>query len=274
MIGDIINDVREKKPLVHNITNYVTANDCANIVLASGGSPIMADDPCEVEEITAICNSLVINMGTLSEKRLSAMILSGIKANKMGIPVVLDPVGIGASKFRRDSLLKLLSKVKFTAIRGNLSEMKMMALGINEGRGVDTSISYETKPECLCDILEFSKRLSVKTGAVIAVTGPVDIVTDGIRSCYINNGTPYMGKITGAGCMLTSIIGTFLGCNSDYPFESVTAAIGAMGLCGEKAFDKVKKRNEGTGSFKTYLIDSMSLLDKKSLEEGIHIESM
>lgn len=269
---EILEKVREMKPLVHNITNYVTVNDCANILLACGGSPIMADDPLEVEEITSISKALVLNIGTLSSRVVESMILAGKRANKLDIPVIFDPVGAGASKLRTDTTLKLLKEVKFTVIRGNISEIKTIALGTNTTLGVDANECDKLTQDNLEEIMKFAKELSIKTGAVIAITGAIDLITMGNCTYLIKNGHESLGNITGTGCMLTSIIGAFCGANKENPLTATATAVGAMGLCGELSFKKINERNEGTGSLKTYIIDYMSNLDGKSLKEGLKIE--
>lgn len=271
-IKNIIENVRRKKPLVHNITNYVTVNDCANMVLACGGSPIMADDALEVEEITSICNALVINIGTLNTRTIESMILAGKKANALKIPVILDPVGAGASKLRTETTNKLLAEVKFSVIRGNISEVKSIAAGSNSTVGVDANDVDKIVEENLDNAIEFVKDLAKRTGAVIAVTGEIDIITDGTKTYIVRNGHAKMGDITGTGCMLTSIIGTFCGGNKKDILNATATAIGAMGLCGEMAYKKIKERMEGTGSLKVYLIDYMSNLQGNVLKEGIKVE--
>ena len=272
-IKEVLENVRIKKPLVHNITNYVTVNDCANMILAIGGSPIMADDILEVEEITSICNALVINIGTLNSRTVEAMIIAGKTANKLNIPVILDPVGAGASKFRTSTTLRLLKEIKFTVIRGNISEIKTLALGTSSTIGVDANESDKVTGDNLREVIDFSKKLSKETGAVIAITGANDIISSENQSYLIKNGNEYMSRITGTGCMLSSIIGALCGANKENPLYATTVAVAAMGLCGELAYEKVIERKEGTGSFKVYLIDSMSNLNYKTLEGGINVES-
>lgn len=272
-IKEVLENVRIKKPLVHNITNYVTVNDCANMILAIGSSPIMADDILEVEEITSICNALVINIGTLNSRTVEAMIIAGKTANKLNIPVILDPVGAGASKFRTSTTLRLLKEIKFTVIRGNISEIKTLALGTSSTIGVDANESDKVTGDNLKEVIDFSKNLSKETGAIIAITGATDIISSENQSYLIKNGNEYMSRITGTGCMLSSIIGVLCGANKENPLYATTVAVAAMGLCGELAYEKVIERKEGTGSFKVYLIDSMSNLSYKTLEGGINVES-
>lgn len=272
MFEKILENVTAKNPLVHSITNYVTVNDCANIILACGGSPIMADDINEVEEITSICNSLVINIGTLNERTIESMIKAGKKANDLGHPVILDPVGAGASRLRTETVFQLLKEIRFSVIRGNISEIKTVYKGSGTTKGVDADINDAANDNNLDEVVSFAKILSKKTGAVIAITGAIDIVTDSDKVYIIRNGHPIMSKVTGSGCMLTAVIGSFCGANYDDILGATTAAISVMGLCGELALDRMKAIDGGTSSFKAFLIDFMSKMNSEVLNGGIKIE--
>lgn len=271
-IKSVFENVRKLNPLVHCITNYVTANDCANIILSCGASPIMADDPMEVAEITAASDSLVINIGTINAGKIEAMIMAGRTANRLNIPVILDPVGAGISKLRKGSVERLLKEVKFSVIRGNASEIKAMTLNTKSTSGVDVQAQDKIENNNLEEIISIAKGLSKKTSSVIAISGEVDIVVDKDRVSLIRNGHPYMSKITGTGCMLTSVIGAFCGANKDFIMEGVVTAIALMGICGEEAYKKISNRNEGVGSFKTYLLDNMSLIDTLPIKEVMKVE--
>ena len=273
MFESILNNVQNKTPLVHCITNYVTVNDCANIVLACGGSPIMADDTNEVEDITSICNTLVINIGTLNERTIESMIKAGKKANEIGNPVVLDPVGAGASKLRTDTVFRLLKEVKFSVIRGNISEIKTVYSGSGTTKGVDADEADAVNSNNIDDVIEFAEKLSAETGAVIAVTGATDIIASPEKAYICRNGSPLMSKVTGTGCMLTCVIAAYCAANRDSFLDSTAAAVCAMGLCGELAFDKVQKTEGGTSSFRSYIIDFMSKMDDDMLNGGMKIES-
>ncbi|MEK3799925.1 hydroxyethylthiazole kinase [Peribacillus sp. FSL H8-0477] len=269
----ILENVGRHTPIVHTITNYVTANDCANIILACGGSPIMADDYNEVKEITSICNSLVINIGTLNERTILSMIKSGKKANELGIPVILDPVGAGASAFRSNTVRKLLEEIHFSVIRGNISEVKTVYEGSGSTMGVDAAHMDAINESNLDENIRLAQHLSEKTGAVIAITGAVDLVAAENKAYVIRNGHKMMSQITGTGCMLTAVIGTFCGSNPDQLLESTKTAVCAMGISGELAYQKTKHTNGGTSSFRTYLIDYMSKINTTLLKEGSKIES-
>lgn len=268
MISQYLERVQQKKPLLHCITNYVTVNDCANMVLACGASPIMADAIQEVEDITTICNGLVINIGTLNERTVASMIKAGKKANALGHPVILDPVGAGASAFRTETVLQLLREVRFTAIRGNISEIKTVALGSGTTKGVDADIADTVTAQTLSEVLRFARKLAQDTGAIIIITGKQDLLTDGVRCCLISNGHAMMSRITGTGCMLTCLLGAYLAANGENAFDACVAAVAAMGLAGEQAYQP----GCGTLTFRTALLDAISVMTKDCLEEGAKVE--
>ena len=234
MFLEMMQNVRKKVPLIHNITNYVTVNDCANILLACGGSPIMADDPAEVEEITSLCQGLTINMGTLNSTKVTSMLLAGKKANELGHPVILDPVGAGASAFRTESALKLLNEVRFSVIRGNISEIKTLAFGTGSTKGVDADGMDAITPETLDAAVAFAKHFAKKIHSVIAITSTIDLVTDGEKTYCIYNGHPDMRRITGTGCQLSAMTAAFVTANPDKSLEAAAAAVCAMGFCGKR----------------------------------------
>lgn len=271
-LKEILENVRRNAPLVHNITNYVTVNDCANVLLACGGSPIMSDDPGEVEEITSICGGLTINIGTLNQHTIPSMFLAGKKANALGHPVVLDPVGAGASKLRTETAKKLLSEVKFAAIRGNISEIKALALGGGTTKGVDADVADAVTEETMENVIGFAREFSGKTGAIVVITGAVDIVTDSEKTYLIRNGHPVMSKITGSGCMLSTMLTAYLVANPGQPLEGAAACLCAMGLCGERAFERMEKEGRGNSSFRNDLIDEIYQLDGETLTKGAKYE--
>lgn len=268
MIQSIFQQVQAKHPLVHNITNYVTVNDCANITLAAGGSPIMADDINEVEDIISICDALVINIGTLNERTIASMFKAGKKANQLNKPVILDPVGAGASSLRTNMAVKLLNEIQFAVVRGNMSEIKALALGSGTTKGVDADINDALSTENLSETVSFAQEFSRKTGAVIAMTGKDDLVACTDTAYLVHNGHSMMSKITGSGCMLTSLIGVYTGANANQILQAVVSAVALMGFAGERAYQK----EIGTASFRVRLIDAVSLLTAAQLEEGGKIE--
>ncbi|MBD3110059.1 hydroxyethylthiazole kinase [Bacillus sp. AGMB 02131] len=273
MIEEIMRNVKEKRPLVHHITNYVTVNDCANIVLACGASPIMADDEAEVEEIASICDSLVINIGTLNARTIESMIKAGKVANQLGRPVILDPVGAGASTLRTDTVFRLLNEVKFSVIRGNISEIKTLAHGNGDTKGVDAADADVVTATSREAAVALARNVSKKTGAVVVITGATDIVTDHKDVFFIKNGHEMMAQITGSGCMLTAVIGAYCGANHERVMQSTVAAVVAMGLCGELAYHKMVATDGGTATFRTYLIDCMNKMNETTLKAGMKIEN-
>ena len=221
MLKEMLENVREKCPLVHNITNYVTVNDCANALLACGGSPIMSDDIDDVEDITTICGGLNINIGTLNQRTIPSMHKAGKKSNELGHPVLLDPVGAGASALRTKTAMELIENVKFTVIRGNISEIKTLALGAGSTRGVDADIADRVTEDNLAQAVAFAKEFAAKTGAVIAITGAIDIVANAEKAYCIFNGHPMMSSITGTGCQLSAITTAYVTANQETPWEPV-----------------------------------------------------
>lgn len=271
MLKDMLLNVRQKSPLVHNVTNYVTVNDCANILLACGASPIMADDAAEVEEITSICGALNINIGTLNQRTIESMLLAGKRAVALSHPVLLDPVGAGASKLRTETALKLLEEVSFSVIRGNISEIKALAYGGGTTKGVDADVADAVNDSTLEGAIEFAKRFSKKTGAVIAITGAIDIVADSKMVYIIRNGHPAMSKITGTGCMLSAMTAAFLAANSENLLKATAAAVSAMGLCGEIAYSRLLE-GEGNSTYRNRIIDAVYNLSPEALESGAKYE--
>ena len=267
----ILENLKTTKPLVHNITNYVTVNDCANIVLACGGSPIMADDICEVEEITTICGGLSINIGTLNQNTIESMLIAGKKANELNKPILLDPVGAGASTLRTKTVLELLDKVQFSVIRGNISEIKTLALGGGTTNGVDVDIADVITEENLPDAINFAKNFSKKTGAIIAITGAIDIVCDHQNTYIIRNGHPMMSCVTGSGCMLSAMSTAYIIANPNDMLKAVATSVCAMGLCGEIAFNRLSEQ-EGNSSYRNYIIDAIYNLNAYTLEAGANYE--
>jgi len=271
MFEQIFMNVRQKCPLVHNITNYVTVNDCANMLLACGGSPIMADDPDDAVDITAICGGLNINIGTLNQRTIPSMLAAGKQANQLGHPVVLDPVGAGASRLRTDTAFRLMKEVKFTVIRGNISEIKTLSCGIGTTRGVDADAADKVTEENLDKAVAFVMDFARHTGAIIAVTGAIDIVADKDRAFCIRNGHPMMSSITGTGCQLSALITAFVTANPNTPLTATAAAICAMGLCGEIAHQRLTQ-TDGNSSYRNYIIDAMYRLTPETLEKGARYE--
>ena len=263
--------VRQEAPLIHNITNYVTANDVANILLACGASPIMADEALEVEEITALCGGVAINIGTLGEKKAVSMEKAGVRANQLEHKVLLDPVGVGASEFRRKTAERLLAKIQFTAIRGNMSELKTLAYGIGSTRGVDADGQDSMTEENLPNRIAFAKSCAKKWNCIVAITGAADLITDG-ECCYVcYNGRAEMSKVTGTGCQLSGLMSAYLTANREKPLEAAAAAVCAMGLAGELAWENMQK-GDGNATYRNRIIDAIYNMDGETLERGARYE--
>lgn len=261
--------LRPARPMVHCITNSVTINDCANVLLAAGARPIMADDPEESAEITAACRALVLNLGMLSPRKLEAMVKSGHQANRMGIPVVLDPVGAGASALRIRAAHTLLEEVRFAAVRGNGSEIRVLAAGGENHGGVDAAPG-ECAPE---QERAMAEALARRIHAVVAVTGETDLVTDGTRAARCLGGCAEMGLVTGTGCMLSALTGALLAASPEQPFAAVCTAVCAMKTAGELARAALAP-DEGSGSYRVRLIDAVNRLDGPTLAARVQWEEL
>ena len=275
-IENNIKSIREKNALTHCITNSVTINDCANAVLAIGGSPFMAEDAEELEEVVTIADVLVINIGKLSKGQIESMKISAKKANETNTPIILDPVGVGVTNLRNKTTMDLIENYNMAAIRGNISEIKAIAklTGVldesNTAKGVDVNVDDIVTEENLKDNGEIIKELASKLNTTILASGPIDILTDGKTTIAIDNGDELMPLITGSGCMLSSIVGSCIGGSN--PLEGSLVAILAMNIAGEKARAKVDEKDEGTGSFRAYLIDYLYKTNAESLVNEANIK--
>lgn len=271
MLGKMLENVRKVSPLIHNITNYVTVNDCANVLLACGASPIMADDEAEAYEITSVCGGLNVNIGTLNGCTIPSMFIAGKRANELGHPVVLDPVGAGASRLRTETAWKLLDEIDFACIRGNISEIKTLASGTGTTKGVDADASDKVTDDDLDAAVSFAKAFSEKTGAVIAITGAIDIVADAGNAYCIRNGDPRMSRVTGTGCQLSAMTAAFITANPSDRLEAAAAAVCAMGLAGEIAGARMTEK-DGNSSYRNYIIDAIFNMTPEQLEKGAKYE--
>ena len=271
MFSKCFENVRNTVPLVHSITNYVTVNDVANILLACGGSPIMTDDIEDVEDITSICGGLNINIGTLNKNTIPSMFMAGKKSNELGHKVLLDPVGAGASKLRTETALKLMEEVKLDVIRGNISEIKTLAFGSGSTKGVDADVADKVTEETLESAVAFAKNFAAKSGSIIAITGAIDLVADG-NTCYvIRNGRPEMGRITGTGCQLSGMMTAFLIANPGNELEAAAAAVSAMGLAGEIGWGYMQP-GDGNSTYRNRIIDAVYHMDGAALDRGARAE--
>ena len=275
-IDKTLKSIREKNALTHCITNSVTINDCANAVLAIGGSPFMAEDAEELEEVVTIADVLVINIGKLSKNQIESMNISSKTANETNTPIILDPVGVGVTELRNNTTMNLLENYDITAIRGNISEIKAIAKlsGVldesNTAKGVDVNADDIITEENLQANGELISALANKLNTVILASGPIDILTDGQTTVAIDNGDDMMPLITGSGCMLSSIVGSCIGGSN--PFDGTLVAILAMNIAGERARAKVDEKDEGTGSFRAYLIDYLYKTDSETLINKANIK--
>lgn len=271
MIEECLKNVREKHPLIHNITNYVTVNDVANVILACGASPIMADDEQEVEEITSICQGLNINIGTLNSRTIASMKKAGQKAASLHHALLLDPVGAGASHLRTQTAVSLMDEIPFTAIRGNVSELKALAFNAKATQGVDVNVNDVVTNDNLDEMIQFVKDYAKKTKAIIAMSGAIDLVSDD-NTCYvIYNGTSLMSTITGTGCQLSGMMCAYLAANKEHPLEACAAATIVMGLAGEIGYSHLASY-EGNSTYRNRIIDAINVMDAQSLKAGARYE--
>lgn len=275
-VPQLLKEVKEKSPLTHNITNYVTVTDCANAVLAIGASPIMADEIEEVAEIVSISNALVINIGTLNKRQIEAMYKSASQANKTDTPIILDPVGVGVSQTRNRTTIELIEKYDIAAIRGNITEIKTIAKFFNvidetnTAKGVDVCDDDVITEDNIKANGEIVAKTAEKLNTTILASGPIDILSDGKTTIAIDGGDEMMPLITGSGCMLSSIVGSCIGATN--PLEGSLLAILLMNRAGEKARAKVDENGLGTGSFRTFLIDALYTTGADELVKESKIE--
>ena len=265
---EYVKNIREKSPLIHFITNYVTVNDVANAALAIGASPIMTDEVLDAPDMQNICNALVINPGTLNQNTVNAMIESGKRANELNHIVVLDPCGAGATPYRNQVIKELIENVKFDCIKGNISEIKALCNVSSTTKGVDASDLDKVTKDNLMDVIKMARQLSIKTGAVIAITGVIDVIVDKDRAYTTDNGCREMRAITGTGCMTAGVIAANLVASPKDKLKAVTAGIVMVGLSGELALGYAK----GTGSLHIGLIDELSNMNDSKLEKGAKVE--
>lgn len=266
----LLEHTKQKQPVVHCITNYVSANDVANTILAVGGVPIMAENIKEVGEVVVQASSLVLNMGMLNENKLASMIKAGETANRFNIPVVLDPVGCMVSDFRKKAVKELLNKVSFSVIKGNYSEMLSICERKTNNRGID---SFENDKKFV-EQTETAEEIAKKYNCVAVVSGKTDIISDLKRTMCVSNGTSKMAQITGTGCMLSGIIGTFVGVCSDKTFEATALACAMISVAGELADKYIQKNELGTASMRIRMIDLFSTLTSETLKSNTKLSDI
>lgn len=266
-----IEKLRKLCPLIHCITNYVTINDCANAVLAIGGSPSMANEAPEMEEFVEIAGCTVINLGTLLEDQIEPMQIAATHTKETDTPLVLDPVAVGVTKLRNNVTMDIINRSSPSVIRGNMSEIKAIAKLFNiidettKAKGVDVSENDIIKDDNIEDNVRIIKKTAKKLNTTIAASGSKDIISDGDEVYLIDNGKPIMSKITGSGCMLTCVIGSFAPVTT--PLEAAIIGTLSMDVAGELANIKVEQNNEGSGSFRTYLIDELYKMNEETVEK-------
>jgi hydroxyethylthiazole kinase len=253
--GTSLRELRARKPLIHQITNYVVMNETANATLALGALPVMAHAREEVGEMVGLASALVLNIGTLSEPWVEAMLLAGSAANGRGVPIVLDPVGAGATRYRTDTAKRLLDELRIAVVRGNAGEVATLVGVDAEVRGVE-SIGEAADPG------ELARAAARELGVVAAVTGPVDHVSDGEQVIAVANGHELLGAVSGTGCMATSITGCFLAVKPNAPLEAAAEALVAFGVAGEDA----ARTAHGPGTFHAGLYDALAGLDPDTLD--------
>ena len=251
--------LRGKKPLIHNITNYVVMNNTANALLACGASPVMAHAQEEVAEMVSFASALVLNIGTLTPYWVDSMLKAGKRANELNVPIILDPVGSGATTLRTESAKRLLNELAISVVRGNASEVLSLAREGSRTKGVDALHAVD-------EAADAAKGLARELNTTLAITGPVDLITDGNRTYRVSNGHELMGYVTGTGCTATVITGAFLAVDND-AVQATTTALAYYGLAGEKAAAKA----QAPGGFQTALIDALFTIDEKQLEQGARI---
>ncbi|MBW7907495.1 MAG: hydroxyethylthiazole kinase [Kiritimatiellae bacterium] len=251
--------VVERSPLVHNITNYVTVNFVANVLLALGASPVMAHAENEVEEMVALAGALALNIGTLDDAWVASMLKAGRKARELNVPVILDPVGAGATKLRTDASMRILRDVGVTILRGNASEIRAVVGASSSTRGVDST-------DAVSSVSEQAKRLAREQKLVVAVTGENDYVTDGTREVWIGNGHPLMKRVTGMGCALTAVVGAFAAVEED-PFWASASALACYGVAGEVAAEG----DPEAGTYAVRFLDALMAMDRERILRHVRL---
>lgn len=254
IFSDIFSRAREQHPLVHHITNYVTVNDCANITICAGGAPVMADSIDEAGEMAGFAGALVLNIGTLNAGIIESMIAAGKAANERGIPVVLDPVGAGATRLRTESTRRLFEKLDIAIVKGNAGEIGTLAGADAKVRGVDSA-------GVTGDLVGIVRDYAESSGITVVASGATDIVSDGKRVLFVKNGHPMMGTLSGTGCMASSVPGVCAAVSPDRVMAAATA-LAAFGIAGERA----AARAAGPGSFKVALFDEMAAFEPADLK--------
>jgi hydroxyethylthiazole kinase len=265
--GTALAELRRQQPLIHCLTGHVTINDSANGVLACGGRPIMSEHPAEAAEVTSVARALVLNLNNISDSRMEAMRASAPTAQRLGLPITLDPVGVTCSTLRREFARELVQQKFPTILRGNLSEIRVMAGLSCRNAGIDAGDAMEP-----ADIGRMVKELARQQGFVVVATGAVDVISDGKQTVGIHNGTPLLGSVTGTGCLCGAMTGAYSAVAE--PFVAAVTATLAMGVAGELAQRVMERETAGMGTFKTALFDALWQLDGKILSRHARLEQL
>ena len=269
-ISDLWTAIRKERPLVHCITNVITVNDCANILLAAGASPTMAHHPLEAAEVTEGCRALVCNLG--ATEAFDAMLAAAERAKELSHPIVLDPVGVSGSSYRRGLCFTLMEHAMPSVIRGNFSEIRALATHSGTTAGVDAAREDRIHGNVLEETGEMVRRFAAQCGTVVIASGETDVISDGEKVYAVHNGSTMMSRITGSGCMASSLLGAFL--SMENTPESAAASCAVMGIGGEIAARKTRELRAGTGTYRTQLLDAVSLLKRAQITEMLRAERL
>jgi hydroxyethylthiazole kinase len=259
---ELLDRIREKAPLVHNITNYVVMNSSANILLAVGASPVMAHSKDEVEEMTSFAGALVLNIGTIEKDWLESMILAAKTANSVGIPVIVDPVGSGATKLRTNAVKEIMDKSSIAVLRGNCSEVLSLGSDDVKTKGVDSSLSMSD------ELIDAAKQMAGDNDCVIAISGEEDCITDGASVFRVSNGQEIMTRVTGTGCGLSAVTAAFCAVADEDLALATAAAFGYYGLCGDLA----SQTSDKPGSFPAAFIDCLYSTRDEEIKGALRIK--
>jgi len=261
---ELLSRVREKAPLIHNITNFVVMNSSANILLAVGASPVMAHCQAEVEEMTSMAGALVLNIGTIQEDWLDSMLLAAKTANSAGIPVILDPVGAGATRLRTDAIKRLMDECSISVLRGNCSEVLSLGSADIKTKGVDSSLSLSDQTA------EAAKQMARENECVIAISGEEDLITDGDKVFRVSNGQPIMTRVTGIGCGLSAATAAFCSVADDDLAQATAAAFGYYGLCADLAV----RISDKPASFEIAFVDQLYACGAEEIREQLKVRDV
>lgn len=256
--------IRQRGPLIHNITNFVVMNSSANILLAMGASPVMAHCRGEVAEMTSLAQALVLNIGTIDDYWLESMICAGQTANSLGIPVILDPVGAGATRFRTEAVRKIMAQCAITVLRGNCSEIFSLIASDIKTKGVDTTLALTA------EMVEEAGKMALDHGCVLAISGPEDCITDGRQVFRVKNGHPIMTRVTGSGCGLTAVTGAFCAVAGKEMARATAAAFGFYGLCADLAV----QTSDRPGTFQVAFLDQLSLTGAEEITKFLKVREI